>query len=103
MEDISIVIWILILLSMTISIWVSYFLHAKARRLINEWAERSNVKILKQKIRRFRKGPFFWTSSKEQVVYYGTIEDKGQTRNAYIRCGGFWPGMASDRIEVKWI
>jgi hypothetical protein len=102
MEDIQIGIWVAILLPMAIFIRISYLLHTKARRLINEWAERNNVKILKLKVRRFRKGPFFLTSSQEQVVYYATIEDKGQIRNAYIRCGGYWSGMASNRIEVKY-
>src|SRR5262249_36093276 len=49
------------------------------------------------------KGPFFWTSTKAQTVYYVFVEDSdGNKRSGWVRCGSCWFGLLSDNVEVRW-
>jgi hypothetical protein len=36
------------------------------------------------------------------MVFYVVIEDQGETKTAYLKCGGFVLGMFSDRFQVEW-
>ena len=83
-----------------LAIWWHY---SRASELLEEWARRHRYHILRQEYCYFFKGPFFWSSSKNQVVYYVTIEDRdGRQRTGWVRCGGFFFGLFSDNVEVSW-
>ena len=75
----------------------------KARRLIDEWTARNGYRILNRRFQLFWRGPFWWRSSKGQMVYRVTVQDRdGNTRKAWIRCGGFFAGLLSDQVSVEW-
>lgn len=79
------------------------FHFSRSTSLLDGWAEREGVRILAREKCWFFKGPFFWTTSKGQDVYYVTVEDRsGRTRTAYVRVGGMFLGMFSDNVEVRW-
>ena len=60
-------------------------------------------RIVRQEYRTFFRGPFFWSSSKGQTVYYVVVEDSaGARQSGYVRCGGWWLGLLSVRVEVRW-
>ena len=47
--------------------------------------------------------PFFWTTSKTQVVYRIVVSDAaGQQRSGYARVGGFMTGLLSEKVDVRW-
>jgi hypothetical protein len=76
---------------------------SRARNILQRWAEANGYEILSSEIRWFRRGPFFWTTSKGQDVYYVTIRTPdGQIRNGWVRCGGWFLGLLSDKADVRW-
>ena len=75
----------------------------KSRLLIDKWAARNGYRILNRRFQLFWRGPFWWRSSKGQLVYRVTIQDAaGNIRRAWIRCGGFFVGLLSDQVTVEW-
>lgn len=76
---------------------------SRSDSLLNRWAASSGLRILECERRYLRRGGFFWTTSKGQVVFYVTVEDReGGVRHAYVRVGGHWLGLLSDRVDVRW-
>ena len=80
------------------------FLHiSRSRNLLGKWAETSGYKIVSAERRWLRRGPFFWFTSDSQVVFYVTVEDEQKNiRNGYVRIGGWFLGLFSDKTEVRW-
>src|SRR5262249_46893070 len=75
----------------------------RAGRLLDQWAARNGYRILEIERRRYRKGPFFFTSSNNQVVYRVTVQDAyGTTHRGWVRCGGYRLGSWSDEVAVQW-
>jgi hypothetical protein len=76
---------------------------SRSRSLLEKWAAENGYKILHTEYRNLFRGPFFWTSSKGQTVYYVKIRDReGNVRTGWVRCGGWWLGLLSDKTEVRW-
>jgi hypothetical protein len=77
--------------------------NSRGSAFLDQWASRCRYRIISREFRYFFKGPFFWTSSNAQVVYYVTIEDGlGRVRSGWVRCGGYFLGLLSDDVEVQW-
>jgi hypothetical protein len=75
----------------------------RSSSLLHQWAARNGYHLIRQEYRTFFKGPFFWTSTKGQTVYYVVVEDaRGNKRSGWVRCGGWWLGLLSDNVEVRW-
>ena len=83
-------------------VWLNVWLSGRSKVLIEKWASENGLELIHLESRWFRKGPYFWKSSKSQLVYFVTLLSHGQTRTAYIRCGGFWVGPLSDQIDITW-
>jgi hypothetical protein len=82
-------------------VWMWHF--KRSSYLLEQWAARNDFRILSRQYRFFFKGPFFWTSSRGQVVYCVIVLDSdGDTRKGWVRCGGWLLGLLSDRTEVRW-
>ena len=77
--------------------------YRRAQQLLNAWADQNGYQILRSERRNFRRGPFFWTTSNNQIVYYIEVLDQsGNRRNGWVRCGGMFLGLLSDQLDVKW-
>jgi hypothetical protein len=75
----------------------------RSNSLLHQWAAQSGFRIIRQEYRNFFKGPFFWTSTRGQTVYYVVVEDSvGNQRSGWVRCGSWWFGLLSDNVEVRW-
>ena len=101
MDSAAIVLVLIILLSLAIAsiVWRG----GRADSMLTDWAQSSGLRMLAAERRTFFKGPFFWTSTKGQMIFYVTVEETGgQIRHAWVRCGGYWLGMLSDNFEVRW-
>src|SRR4051812_27160931 len=70
--------------------------------LLPKWAERNGLRILKKESRYFFRGPFFWNSSRHQLVYRITVEDPaGHRKNGWVCLGGWFYGpLFSDEVRV---
>lgn len=75
----------------------------RSKSLLEQWAAQIGYRLIRQEYRNLFKGPFFWTSTKGQTVYYVTVEDAaGNRRSGWVRCGGWWLGLLSDHVDVHW-
>ncbi|MBF6613754.1 MAG: hypothetical protein IVW55_11565 [Chloroflexi bacterium] len=71
--------------------------------MLQEWASRNGYSLLRYNNAYFFRGPFFWTSSKGQVVYRVVVADgAGNTRSGWVRLGSWWLGLLSDEAEARW-
>jgi hypothetical protein len=87
----------------TFAILLIVWHYSRSSSLLQQWADQHGYRILHQEYRTFFKGPFFWTASKGQTVYYVTVEDQdGRRRNAWVRCGGYFLGLLSDKVDFHW-
>jgi len=76
---------------------------SRGRRILEQWADRHGCRIVSSEVRWFRRGPFLWTTSKHQIVYYVVVETQdGQTKRGWVRCGSFWWGVMTDKAEERW-
>jgi len=92
---------ILLAIAAVAGLWFWHF--GRSRSILENWAAQNSYEILESQYRNFFKGPFFWTSSRGQTVYYVKIRDQtGNVRTGWVRCGGWFLGMLSDKAEVRW-
>lgn len=86
-----------------LGILFEFFKRSRERRLIDGWANVHHYKILRCERRWFFFGPFMWNSSEHQTVYHVTVHDThGKELKAFIRCGGYFSGILSSNIDVRW-
>ena len=77
--------------------------YRRSLAILGEWASRNGYTIVSAERRYFSKGPFFWTTSRSQVVFRVQVQDaSGYVRNGWVRCGSWWLGLMSDQVEVRW-
>ena len=90
--------------AVAVLVYLSLWWHfGRSSSLLHQWAANNGYHIVRQDYRIFAKGPFFWTSTKGQTVYYVVVEDAaGARRSGWVRCGGWWLGLLSDHVEVRW-
>jgi len=97
--DVAFIVGVVILLVIASVFWH----YSRSRSLLQQWADENGFVIVHSEYRSFFKGPYFWTSSKSQTVYYVTVRDRdGNERNGWVRCGGLFLGLLSDRTDVRW-
>ncbi|MBN1420440.1 MAG: hypothetical protein JXP34_16805 [Planctomycetes bacterium] len=88
---------------MGVGIWLIIWTYSRGRRILEHWAIDNGYRLLSSEFRWLRRGPFFWTSSKGQMIFYVVIQTRdGETRRGWVRCGGFWWGLMQDKAEVRW-
>jgi len=76
---------------------------SRSRSVLEQWADENGFEIINSEYRNFSRGPFFWTTSKGQTVYFVTIRDSGgHVRSGWVRCGGWFLGLMTDKAEVRW-
>jgi hypothetical protein len=76
---------------------------SRSRSVLEQWADQFGYEILHSEYRNFARGPFFWTTSKGQSVYYVRVRDSdGNVRTGWVRCGGWILGLMTDQAEVRW-
>ena len=93
---------VMILAIVAAAAYITWF-YRRAAAILQRWAQENDFQIVSSEPRILSRGPFFWTSSNAQVVYYVTVIDMaGRTRRGYVRCGSFWGGILSDKAEVRW-
>ncbi|MFB3893554.1 MAG: hypothetical protein ACE15C_16195 [Phycisphaerae bacterium] len=75
----------------------------RSRELVERWAAANGFTILAIQRRFFRRGPFFWRTGKGMEVFHVVLRDgHGAQRQAYVRAGGWFLGVFSDKVAVEW-
>ena len=99
-EDVTGVLGIVIVVG--IVALVLYLYITRSQKLLKRWAGENGYEFLRAEYRMFRKGPFVW-SSRGQTVYRVEVRDKqGVERTGWVRCGSWWVGVFSDKVEARW-
>jgi hypothetical protein len=81
-----------------LNIWA----YAKAKDILRRWAGKNGFEIEGNKYCLF-KGPYFWSSSGAQIVFYVTVrEQNGDRRSGWVRCGSWILGPLVEKIDVMW-
>jgi hypothetical protein len=76
---------------------------SRSRFVLEDWADKQGFEILYSEYRSLFRGPFFCTTSRGQTVYYVKVRDgTGRERSGWVRCGGWFFGLMSDKAEVRW-
>lgn len=76
---------------------------AKSQRLIQQWAAKNEYQLVASEERYVRRGPFLWTTSRGQTVFHITVLDPaGRRYSGFVRCGSWFGGLFSDKVEVIW-
>lgn len=94
-----------ILFPCTVLLFMAMFFRQsrRSKEMIRQWAVQSGYQILLIERPLFNRGPFFWTTSRQQTVYRVEVQNnEGQVQKAWIRCGHWLTGVSSDEIEVRW-
>ncbi len=75
----------------------------RGREMLAVWCADAGVDLLYAHHRFLFRGPFWWSASKGQMVYRISTRDRaGRVRGGYARCGGFWLGVLSEGVDVRW-
>lgn len=76
----------------------------RSSMILRRWADENGYELLESRLNWLNQGPFFWTSSSGQTVYYVRVVNRsdGRLRQGWVRCGGFWGGLFDARAEVRW-
>ena len=79
------------------------FTNGRAYAILDAWANQNGYTILERRMAWFNKGPFFWTSSKNQVVFKVVVQDRhGGTRTGWVRVGHWLFGVLADTATEHW-
>lgn len=82
---------------------VLYITLARSRTILEDWARDNHYELLSARFCWLWRGPFFLRSVQGQSVYHIRVSDaNGRRRSGWVRCGGFFLGLFSDRADVYW-
>ena len=65
--DIVPLLFAILVIAFVILAWVWHF--SRSRSILQKWADDNGYQLMQAEYRWFRKGPFFWTASRDQAVY----------------------------------
>ena|SRR5947207_4805601 len=78
-------------------------IYRRTGRMLSRWATRNGYRIIESERRKILKGPFFWSSSNNQIIYRVTIQDAyGNIYRGWVRCGNYFWGAWTDELDVRW-
>lgn len=76
----------------------------RSASLVDRWAGENGYDLIDSSYAWFPPpGRFLLTTTRGQAIYRVTVRDAGgNTRRGWVRCGSWWAGLFSDRVEVLW-
>lgn len=94
---------LMVLAVLAFAVMLIFWHCSRSGTVLERWAEDNGFEILSSEYRHFMRGPFFWTTSKGQTVYFVRVRTpSGHVRTGWVRCGGFFLGLMSDAVEERW-
>ena len=94
---------LMVVLFIGIAVFAFFLSFSRSESVLDEWANENGFEILESEYRTFFRGPFFFRSSKGQTVYRVKVRDRdGRVRSGWVRCGGWFLGLLSDKAVVDW-
>ena len=94
---------VLFILIAIVCIAYSFTRYSKAYTMLDDWARASGYRLVSAERKTFFRGSFFFRTSKSQLVYRITVEGPDGTQyTGYARVGGWFMGLLSDQVDVRW-
>jgi hypothetical protein len=82
---------------------ITWWRFQRASGMLREWARERGYELLSYQYCGFWRGPFWFWTSKGQMVYYIQVrQPDGSVRGGYVRLGNWFVGMLADEVEVAW-
>ena len=76
---------------------------ARSREILEAWARGEGYRLLGAERAWLWRGPFWLRSSNSQHVFRIRVEDEdGAVREGYARVGGWFFGIFTDAVAVRW-
>jgi hypothetical protein len=76
---------------------------SRSGSMLQRWAEENGYTLISSEYRWLARGPYWWRTNKGQTVYRIEVRDaNGNHRSGWARCGGWFFGLLSDVVDVKW-
>lgn len=92
-----------VLFFLVIVVGSTWWTFSRSASMIDAWAVSEGYVLLERKYCWLFRGPFFWTTSRNQTVYRVTVGMRdGSVRTGWVRCGGWLAGLLENRVEVRW-
>ena len=87
-----------------VSIGCLFWRNPRSQSMIEQWAANNGYRVSSIESRLVLRGPFFFTTSRNQTVHYVTFTAAdGRAQPAWVRCGSWLGGITfSDRVDVRW-
>ncbi|HKB39202.1 MAG TPA: hypothetical protein VKD72_22380 [Gemmataceae bacterium] len=103
MENQPVLLILLIVVAVGISVAAMVWRYQRADQMLRDWAGREGYQLLSASQCWFWRGPYWFRTTKSQMVYRVTVRDQyGEVRSGYARLGGWFLGMWSDEVDVTW-
>jgi hypothetical protein len=94
---------LLILIVVPIGLVAVAWRFSRGSDMLEDWAKEHGYRLLEKEYCWFSKGPFVWTSNRNQNVYRITVADtNGRMLRGWARCGGWFLGLWTHDVEVHW-
>ena len=86
---------------LAVVIWLMWKGYARARANLQRWVDDQGYSLVTAKQAWVMRGPYTWTASNAQIVFrINVLDEQGQERTGWIRCGHWLAGAAfSDTID----
>lgn len=95
--------YILISIGIMGAILISVGHFTRSRELFEKWATENGFTIIHGEYRHLFRGPFSWNCSRGQTVYKVRVrDDNGKEYTGWVKCGGWFFGIITDKVEVIW-
>lgn len=75
---------------------------ARERTILGRWAQTHAYELQQVKRGHLRRGPFQWSLGARPVFRVDVRDHEGRSARAWVRCGSYWLGLLSDRVDVHW-
>ena len=72
-----------------------------AEPALGGWEKRSGYVIVKKQLKRYRRGPFRWTSNLQVVYRLDLVDKNGRRLGAWACCGSYWGGVYEKPVIIK--
>ncbi len=100
MSGYGVVIWLLLVAAAII--WGVFWEERRSTQILKDWAQREGLKLLFSERRHYVRLEEFKASRSQAVFRVKVQDEKGFTRQGWVRCGGWWIGLLQNCAEAQW-
>ena len=94
---------VMVALAVLVGITACVWHFSRSRGLLRQWAEDNRYELEDVSYCWLWRGPYTLRSGESHTVYRVTVrDDNGRRRRGWVRCGGWFFGLLSNKTDVRW-